>query len=79
MKKNIQAEVPEVEPAEKFHTTDSLYRGVVMACLRSKQLINGAAPRTTAEFSFKRKSTAIAIQEIKQGLVGFELIEEEAV
>jgi len=63
----------------KLNSTDSLYRGVIVACLRAKQLIKGATPRTSAEFAHKRKSTVVAVEEIKQGLIFFEELPEELV
>ena len=67
----------EGEHAGKQNHTDSIYRGVIVACQRSKQLIKGALPRTSAEFSLKRKSTRIAVEEVKQGLIFFEILPEE--
>ncbi len=67
---------PKEETPEKLNTTDSIYRGIVLACLRSKQLIKGATPRIEANPA-KRKKTSIAIQEVKQGLIYYELIPEE--
>jgi DNA-directed RNA polymerase subunit K/omega len=67
----------EDEHAGKLNHTDSIYRGVIVACQRSKQLIKGALPRTSAEFSLKRKSTRIAVEEVKQGLIFFEILPEE--
>lgn len=62
-----------------LHKTDSLYRGIVVSCLRVKQLIKGATPRTSAEFSHKRKNTRIAVEEVKQGLIPFEIIPDELI
>jgi DNA-directed RNA polymerase subunit K/omega len=59
------------------NSTDSLYRGVIVACLRTKQLIKGAAPRTSPEFSRKRKSTIIALEELKLGLVFFKELPDD--
>jgi len=72
--KEIEEEIP-----VKLHTTDSIYRGIILACLRTKQLIKGATPRTTAEFSHKRKNTRIAVEEIRQGLIFYEELPEEIV
>jgi DNA-directed RNA polymerase subunit K/omega len=79
--KSAEKDVVEVqdEHAGKLNRTDSIYRGVVVACQRSKQLIKGALPRTSAEFSLKRKSTRIAVEEVKQGLIFFEIIPEELI
>ena len=82
MKKNttvdtvVKEVLPETDQVEKISTSNSIFRGIVMACLRSKQLIKGATPRIDANPK-KRKSTTIAIEEIKQGLVSFEVIPDE--
>jgi DNA-directed RNA polymerase subunit K/omega len=68
---------PEEEGPIKLNTTDSIYRGIILACMRSKQLIKGATPRTSIEFSHKRKSTRIAVEEIKQGLIFYEELPDE--
>jgi DNA-directed RNA polymerase omega subunit len=49
---------------------DSMYRLIILAGLRSKQLQRGSEPRIDAD-PLRRKNTSIALEEIKQGLVGF--------
>ena len=49
---------------------DSRFRLVVVAAQRSKQLQRGARPRITADPK-RRRSTSIALEEVKQGLVPF--------
>ena len=49
---------------------DSKFRLIVVAALRSKQLLNGSAPRIDAD-PLKRRNTSIALEEVKQGLVHF--------
>ncbi len=49
---------------------DSRYRLIVVAALRSKQLLHGARPRIEAD-ARKRRNTSIAIEEVKRGLVHF--------
>lgn len=49
---------------------DSKFRLIVVAALRSKQLLNGAAPRIDAD-PLRRRNTSIALEEVKQGLVPF--------
>jgi DNA-directed RNA polymerase subunit omega len=49
---------------------DSRFRLVLVAAQRSKQLQRGARPRI-AEDSKRRRSTSIALEEVKQGLVPF--------
>lgn len=49
---------------------DSKFRLIVVAALRSKQLLNGSPPRIDAD-PLKRRNTSIALEEVKQGLVSF--------
>ena len=49
---------------------DSKFRLIVVAALRSKQLLNGSAPRIDAD-PLRRRNTSIALEEVKQGLVNF--------
>ena len=49
---------------------DSRFRLVLVAAQRSKQLQRGARPRVAAD-SKRRRSTSIALEEVKQGLVPF--------
>jgi DNA-directed RNA polymerase omega subunit len=55
---------------------DSRYRLIVVAALRSKQLQRGSLPRIDADPQ-RRKTTSIALEEVKQGLVPFTTITEE--
>lgn len=49
---------------------DSRFRLIVVAALRSKQLLSGSAPRIHAD-PLRRRNTSIALEEVKQGLVRF--------
>lgn len=49
---------------------DSRYRLIIVAALRSKQLQRGASPRIDAD-PRKHRSTSIALEETKRGLVPF--------
>ncbi|MBD0372867.1 MAG: DNA-directed RNA polymerase subunit omega [Pyrinomonadaceae bacterium] len=49
---------------------DSKFRLIVVAALRSKQLLSGSAPRINAD-PLRRRNTSIALEEVKQGLVNF--------
>lgn len=49
---------------------DSRFRLVVVAAQRSKQLQRGARPRIVTDPK-RRRSTSIALEEVKQGLVPF--------
>ena len=49
---------------------DSKFRLIVLAALRSKQLVRGALPRIEAD-QRRHKNTSIALEEVKRGLVPF--------
>jgi DNA-directed RNA polymerase omega subunit len=49
---------------------DSVYRLIVVAALRNKQLTRGATPRIEAD-PMRRRNTSIAVEEVKRGLVLF--------
>jgi DNA-directed RNA polymerase omega subunit len=49
---------------------DSVYRLIVVAALRNKQLTRGASPRIEAD-PHRRRNTSIAIEEVKRGLVPY--------
>ena len=49
---------------------DSRFRLVIVAAQRSKQLQRGARPRIASDPK-RRRSTSIALEEVKQGLVPF--------
>lgn len=55
---------------------DSVFRLIVVAALRSKQLLHGSRPRIASN-PLKRRNTSIALEEVKQGLVPFTIIGEE--
>lgn len=55
---------------------DSSFRLVVLAALRSKQLLRGALPRIEAD-PRKRRDTSIALEEVKRGLVPFTITGED--
>jgi len=49
---------------------DSIYRLIVVAALRNKQLTRGATPRIEAD-PRRHRNTSIALEEVKRGLVPF--------
>jgi len=55
---------------------DSKYRLIIVAAKRSKQLQRGARPRIEID-PLKHKPTRIALEEVQQGKIGFEIIEQE--
>ena len=55
---------------------DSKYRLIIVAAKRSKQLQRGARPRIEID-PLKHKPTRIALEEVQQGKIGFEITEQE--
>jgi len=54
---------------------DSKFRFIVVASERARQIQGGAPARLETE---SRKSAHIAIKEVENGVVDFEILEEEA-
>ncbi len=54
---------------------DSKYRLIIVAAKRSKQLQRGARPRIDID-PIKHKFTRIALEEVQQGKVNFEITKE---
>jgi DNA-directed RNA polymerase omega subunit len=55
---------------------DSVYRLIVVAALRNKQLTRGATPRIEAD-PRRHRNTTIALEEVKRGLVPFTITGSE--
>ena len=55
---------------------DSKYRLIIVAAKRSKQLQRGARPRIDIDPQ-KHKPTRIALEEVQQGQVNFEITEQD--
>ncbi|HYJ46751.1 MAG TPA: DNA-directed RNA polymerase subunit omega [Pyrinomonadaceae bacterium] len=55
---------------------DSKYRLIIIAAKRSKQLQRGARPRIDID-PLKHKPTRIALEEVQQGKIGFEITDGE--
>jgi DNA-directed RNA polymerase omega subunit len=55
---------------KNFPAVMSRFQLVILAGLRSKQLLQGAHPRILAD-PLKKRSTSIALEELKLGLVRF--------
>ncbi len=53
---------------------DSKFRFILVAAERAKQLPNGAPHKIDVK---SRKSAFVAIREVEQGLVPYEILEEE--
>ena len=57
---------------------DSRFRLIIVAGLRTKQLLHGSKPRIE-EDKRRRRNTSIALEEVKRGLVAFTTIQKEEV
>ena len=55
---------------------DSKFRLIVVAALRSKQLLRGSVPRIEVDLR-RHKTTSLALEEVKRGLVPFTITAEE--
>lgn len=53
---------------------DSKFRFILVAAERAKQIQNGAPPKIETK---SRKAAPIAMKEVQQGMVPFEILEEE--
>lgn len=49
---------------------DSRFRLIIVAGLRTKQLLHGSKPRIETDLR-RRRNTSIAVEEVKRGLVNF--------
>lgn len=76
--KMAKAHDAELETAEENNSPemDSKYRLIIVAAKRSKQLQRGARPRIDIDAQ-KHKPTRIALEEVQQGKVHFQIIDEE--
>ena len=70
--KNEADETPETEAPE----IDSKYRLIIVAAQRSKQLQRGARPRVDMDTQ-RHKPTRVALEEVQQGKVDFEITEKQ--
>ena len=59
---------------EPWPGIDSMYRLIVVAAQRNKQLTRGATPRIEAD-PRRHRNTSIALEEVKRGLVSFTITE----
>jgi DNA-directed RNA polymerase omega subunit len=71
--KTIDNGLSDASSEDQWPGIDSRYRLIVVAALRSKQLVRGAHPRIPAD-PLKRRNTSIALEEVKRGLVPFSII-----
>lgn len=54
----------------------SRFQLVILAGLRSKQLLRGAQPRIAVD-RLKRRNTSIALEELRRGVIPFKAIEQQ--
>ncbi|HEY0378725.1 MAG TPA: DNA-directed RNA polymerase subunit omega [Pyrinomonadaceae bacterium] len=76
MAKTENENLKNVEEESTSPEMDSKYRLIIVAAKRSKQLQRGARPRIDIDPQ-KHKPTRIALEEVQQGKIGFEITEEE--
>ena len=77
--KMAKAEDENLNSVEEENTSpemDSKYRLIIVAAKRSKQLQRGARPRIEID-SLKHKPTRIALEEVQQGKIRFEITDGE--
>ena len=54
----------------------SRFQLVILAGLRSKQLLHGAQPRIEAD-RLKRRNTSIALEELRRGVIPFKAMKQQ--
>lgn len=77
-KKDIKKNVPvDNKNEQQWPGIDSSFRLIIVAALRTKQLLHGSAPRIQPD-PLKRRNTSIALEEVKRGLVHFTQFTKDA-
>ena len=61
---------------EPWPGIDSHFRLIIVAALRSKQLLQGSLARIEAD-PLRRKNTSIALEEVKRGLIPFTISDKD--
>ena len=69
-RKSSKQKLAVVEDTEQWPGIDSQFRLIIVAALRSKQLMRGSMARIEAD-PLRRKNSSIALEEVKRGLVPF--------
>lgn len=59
-----------------LRSIDSIYRMIVVASLRSKQLVRGGTPKIVADPS-RRRNISIALEEARRGLIHYTIKKEK--
>jgi DNA-directed RNA polymerase omega subunit len=66
-----------IEEIQQWPGIDSHFRLIIVAALRSKQLMRGSMARIEAD-PLRRRNTSVALEEVKRGLVSFTLSDRDA-
>ena len=74
--KKVVASAPAV--VDQWPGIDSHFRLIIVAALRSKQLMRGSIARIEPD-PLRRRNTTIALEEVKRGLVPFALFDKDQV
>lgn len=75
-KKSTRKSASTVESTEQWPGVDAQFRLIILAAQRSKQLVRGATARIEPD-PLRRKTTSIALEEVKRGLVPFTTFEPD--
>jgi len=67
-----------VAVAELWPGIDAQFRLIIVAALRSKQLVRGATARIEPD-PLRRRNTSIALEEVKRGLVAFTIFDPDQI
>ncbi|HEY0005203.1 MAG TPA: DNA-directed RNA polymerase subunit omega [Pyrinomonadaceae bacterium] len=62
---------------EEWPGIDSKFRLIIIAAMRSKQLLRGSVPRIEVDVR-RRRNTSIALEEVKRGLVPFTITQKDS-
>lgn len=65
-----------IEELQQWPGIDSHFRLIIVAALRSKQLLRGSMARIEAD-PLRRRNTSVALEEVKRGLVSFTLTDRD--
>jgi len=75
-RKSSKKVVSAPEVPEQWPGIDSHFRLIIVAALRSKQLMRGSIARIEPD-PLRRRNTTIALEEVKRGLVPFSLFDRD--
>jgi len=75
-KKTTRKRPEESKVTELWPGIDASFRLIIVAALRSKQLVRGATARIEPDI-LRRRNTSIALEEVKRGLVPFTIFDPD--